>query len=461
MRVTIKYSMAVEEGMRRFFFSLLSSLCLRQPPRDPEPGGLAAGRAQRRRRHRARARIRPRTRPRPRPRRGPGPAPVRPEPAAAARLPPPRPAPRSAPAPRRPPGLGGCRSHTRSRARTEARARSRSARARRGGGRVLRGSATCSPALREVAARRRPPACCPPAAAAPPVAAPLAPGTGAGGGRGAEPGVARLGGAVPRRRPRSGAGLRRVCARVTPPAAPGGGGGQGGAVCVRTQGGSPHRPARPHEHGGAARPPRFPACTRGCPSRSSGSPCVRGGTPACGEGTEGYPLPPLRLGVCAEGHRARRCSRGGVRTGVPLLPLLRGGGARSSEGFCAVRWGCSYRATQSRRSSASPSPSRERFTCAAVGRRKGTGSPICSVLLFLGLCPAAWPLPPPVLPVAGLLLPGTKFLAGVGRKQVLSEGVAHRGGRRGGALPRAARPRERPAVAGKSRGRRAVGSEAG
>lgn len=137
----------------------------------------------------------------------------------------------------------------------------------------------------------------------------------------------------------------------------------------------------------------------------------------------GAPRPPLQPG--------------GVRTGVPLLPLLRGGGgARSSEGFCAVRWGCSYRATQSRRSSASPSPSRERFTCAAVGRRKGTGSPICSVLLFLGLCPAAWPLPPPVLPVAGLLLPGTKFLAGVGRKQVLSEGVAHRGG---------VRSRERPA----------------
>lgn len=67
MRVTIKYSMAVEEGMRRFFFSLLSSLCLRQTPRDPEPGGLAAGRAQRRRR---RARTQP----------GPSPAPRAPRP---------------------------------------------------------------------------------------------------------------------------------------------------------------------------------------------------------------------------------------------------------------------------------------------------------------------------------------------------------------------------------------------
>lgn len=73
MRVTIKYSMAVAEGMRRFFFPLLSSLCLRQPPRDPQPGGLAAGRAQRRRRTRTQ----------------PGPGPPRPAAAAARLLPPP------------------------------------------------------------------------------------------------------------------------------------------------------------------------------------------------------------------------------------------------------------------------------------------------------------------------------------------------------------------------------------
>lgn len=94
MRVTIKYSMAVEEGMRRFFFSLLSSLCLRQPPRDPEPGGLAAGRAQRRRR---RARTQP----------GLSPAPCG--------------RPRSAHAPGRPPVSAGA-----------ARARSRAHTARRG-----------------------------------------------------------------------------------------------------------------------------------------------------------------------------------------------------------------------------------------------------------------------------------------------------------------------------------------
>lgn len=129
MRVTIKYSMAVEEGMRRFFFSLLSSLCLRQTPRDPEPGGLAAGRAQRRRR---RARTQPGPSPAPR---GRPPPPLRTRAGAAA-------------------GLGRCRSraHTQRGAGTQP-----AARARCRGGRVLRGSATCSPPPpREVTARLLP-----------------------------------------------------------------------------------------------------------------------------------------------------------------------------------------------------------------------------------------------------------------------------------------------------------------
>lgn len=146
MRVTIKYSMAVEEGMRRFFFSLLSSLCLRQPPRDPEPGGLAAGRAQRRRRRRARTQ--------------PGPGPPR----ARHSLPTPAAALRSAPLRAHPASAGAARTRTHTHTHRDTHAHSRrgagtqpAARARCGGGCVLRGSATCSPALRPTCRRAPPP----------------------------------------------------------------------------------------------------------------------------------------------------------------------------------------------------------------------------------------------------------------------------------------------------------------
>lgn len=129
MRVTIKYSMAVEEGMRRFFFfPLLSSLCLRQPPRDPQPGGLAAGRAQRRRRARSEC----------------GESPPR---APAAAGPPP---PRTRPAPRT---RGKCRSPPRLPSPPAKRAHAETA---------------AQVARRRCAKLQPPAACCPPAGAGPP-----------------------------------------------------------------------------------------------------------------------------------------------------------------------------------------------------------------------------------------------------------------------------------------------------
>lgn len=159
MRVTIKYSMAVEEGMRRFFFlsSLVSASGNRHVIRsraDSLPGGRSGGGA------------------------GRGPSADQPAPSRRSRPAPAAAALRSAPAPRRPPALGRCRSPPRAHTHTHARrgaGTQPAARARCGGGLVLRGSATCSPALREVASRRRPLACCPPAVAMSPPSAPPEP----------------------------------------------------------------------------------------------------------------------------------------------------------------------------------------------------------------------------------------------------------------------------------------------
>lgn len=161
MRVTIKYSMAVEEGMRRFFFPLLSLVSASgnqhviRSRADSQPGGRSGGAG-----------------------RGPSADPARalPEPARAQPEPGPSPA-RSAP----PPGaaLGRCRCP---RARTGPAALSpwlpppppsAGTRAGCGGGRVLRGSATRSPAPREVirAWHRLSPS-------GPAAVAPLAPGNG-------------------------------------------------------------------------------------------------------------------------------------------------------------------------------------------------------------------------------------------------------------------------------------------
>lgn len=208
--------------MRRFFFSLLSSLCLRQPPRDPEPGGLAAGRAQRRRRRRAR------TQP------GPGPPRARhslPTPAAALRSAPLRSAPTR---PRQvPPAHGLTHTHTETHTHTHAEARARS----RLRGRGAEAGASCAAAqlarrrCAQLAAGRRPrllPSGLGGAAALCPAGAGLGRGGGGDARSGAGPGVA-----LPRRRPQSSAGLRGVRARVTPPAAPAGGrggAGVGGAV---------------------------------------------------------------------------------------------------------------------------------------------------------------------------------------------------------------------------------------
>lgn len=150
--------MAVEEGMRRIFFlsSLVSASGNRHVIRsraDSLPGGRSGGGA------------------------GRGPSADQPAPSRRSRPAPAAAALRSAPAPRRPPALGRCRSPPRAHTHTHARrgaGTQPAARARCGGGLVLRGSATCSPALREVASRHRPLACCPPAVAMSPPSAPRA-----------------------------------------------------------------------------------------------------------------------------------------------------------------------------------------------------------------------------------------------------------------------------------------------
>lgn len=149
------------------------------------------------------------------------------------------------------------------------------------------------------------------------------------------------------------------------------------------------------------------------------------------------PLVQFPLSVRARGYSGRRTRHGGVtlpatparglRAGAPLLPLQLGvcargfscchsdsGCVRSSGCFHALRWGCSYCATQSCLRASPLSP--DSVSHVQLEERTGTSSPIYYSLLFLGICPASWSLPPPVLPVAGLLLPVKKLLAETGKK---------------------------------------------
>lgn len=61
--------------------------------------------------------------------------------------------------------------------------------------------------------------------------------------------------------------------------------------------------------------------------------------------------------------------------------------------------------------------------------REGQVPAVPSIICFCFLASARllWPLPPPLLPVVGLLFPITKLLAEVGKKQVFSEGVTRWG----------------------------------
>lgn len=351
MRVTIKYSMAVEEGMRRFFFPLVSSLCLRQPPRDPEPGGLAAERAQRRRR---RARTQP------------SPARPRPRPAPNARLPPPpcAPRPRQVPLAHRP-------TRWRRGARTQP-----AARARCGDGRVLRGSATCSPALREVAARRRPPH-------RPAVLRPR---------RRSRP--------LPRRPPRFGA------ARRPPRSAP-----AAGPRCLRS--GHPScRPAPLQRCGGAVRgvPP-----ARGCPSCRSGSAGGRAGLPSR-----------RRTSGLRAGHRSCRCSGAGVGRGSPAACRAPGVCAARSVSVPRTARGCSYAPPVVSEQCCSLSFRSVFHACSWGGNDRYQQS---HPLLRSVSCPLPCVTASPVLPAAGLVLPVTKFLpgGGGGKEASVSEGVTQWG----------------------------------
>lgn len=294
MRVTIKYSMAVEEGMRRFFFlsSLVSASGNRHVIRsraDSQPGGRSGGAG-----------------------RGPSPSPARAQPAPL-RSRPASPPPPSAPL-RAAAALGRCRSPPRSDTTRSARLRSLAAAERghaagRAGGVRRRARPARQRNLLGGAARSYRPT--PPArllpsgrgAAGPAAAVPLAPGSGAGGGRSGAPGFARVKGEVPP----AAAPIQHRAPRRVPPGYPsrrsGGGWGtaRGGTACARTAGVARRRARRLR-----GMPALIPPCVRGCPSRSFGSTWVREIPRQAEKAGRGIP-----------------CFHASSR--APLLPVQRGG----------------------------------------------------------------------------------------------------------------------------------------
>lgn len=393
MRVTIKYSMAVEEGMRRFFFlsSLVSASGNRHVIRsraDSQPGGRSGGAG-----------------------RGPSPSPARAQPAplrsAAARLRR-RPALRSAP--RRPPlpsaGAARPRAQTRSAPLRSSPLRSLARSRPRGRGAEAGASCAAAQLARRRCAKFSPDTACPPVALrprrpGPAAAAPLGSESGAGGGRSGAPGLARVMGEVP---PAAAPVQRRAPRRVRPgytSRRSGGGWGAagGGTACARTAG-TARRPARRLR----GMPAPIPPCVRGCPSAASAR---RGCAEYPGRQTRRAGTSPVV--TPAPGHRCCRCNGGG---GVPLCHSC--SGVRAARAARCRAPGSQSLCAQSCLSSAAPASSGEH---SLVQRERAQVPRVPSLTASVsGLCPAARLPPPPALPAAGLMLPITKLLAEVGMK---------------------------------------------